>query len=135
MKITSPLSALLACAILAPGLASAHHSFSMFERDKRVEKAGSIKEVQWNNPHVWVYILATNEQGVQEEWGFETVGTVGLIRTGWKRDSLKPGDKVIATFKPMKDGTHSGSLTQLKREDGTFLRNEDVNRPVSEENP
>jgi hypothetical protein len=107
--------------ILAPGLASAHHSFSMFERDKKVEKAGVIKNVEWSNPHVWIYILATNEQGVQEEWGFECGPTNMLLRSGWKRDTLKPGDKVTINFRPMKNGTHAGSLRTIAREDGTLL--------------
>jgi hypothetical protein len=134
MKFTSSLAMMLTGAALLPTMASAHHSFSMFDRNQRVEKTGVIKNVEWTNPHVWVYILANNEQGVQEEWGFETEGTVQNIRRGWKRDSLKPGDKVTITFKPMRDGTHAGSMTSITLGDGTPLVAE-TQRPADENNP
>ncbi len=101
-------------------LARAHHSFAMFDLTQTVEKDGVVKDLQWTNPHVWLTI-ETMDGATPEEWGFESGPTNYLIRSGWKRDSLKPGDKVAVTLHPMKDGSHAGSLMSVKLEDGRVL--------------
>jgi hypothetical protein len=122
MKIISSLAVVLAGAMLVvPQAADAHHSFAMFDRTQKGEKVGVVKEVRWTNPHVWIYILTPDDKGVPEEWGFETGPTNTLVRSGWKRDTIKTGDKVTIDYLPMKNGTHAGSMTLLTREDGTTM--------------
>ncbi len=107
--------------MLIPAFANAHHSFAMFEMDKPIEKKGVVKEFQWANPHVWINFIVTNEQGEPEEWGLEAGSTNSLIRHGWSKESLKPGDKIDAILMPMKNGTHAGSIKTVTKEDGTVL--------------
>jgi Family of unknown function (DUF6152) len=86
----------------------AHHSFATFDMTKQHTLNGTIKEVKWQNPHVWIYMVI-DANGQQEEWEIEGGSVVGLKREGWSKDSYKVGDKVSITIHPRRDGTHGGS--------------------------
>jgi hypothetical protein len=110
------------CALLLTGQASAHHSFAAFDTTQKLVLAGTVRELQWGNPHVWLQVLVPNKAGVVEEWGFESFGISMLRRAGWKSTSLKPGDKVTVTVSPMKDGSRGGQLLRVILADGTVLK-------------
>ena len=99
----------------------AHHSFAMFDRDKKIMITGVIKEVQWANPHTWIQIVVTNDKGEEQEWSIECGSPNMMTRRGWKSSTLKPGDKVGMVFFPMRDGTHVGSLYSVTLSDGRIL--------------
>jgi hypothetical protein len=101
--------------------ATAHHSFAMFEPEKTVTLDATVENVEWSNPHIWVNLIVNNAQGQPEKWGVEAGATNTMLRFGWKRSTLKPGDKVTATIHPMKDGTHNGSLVKFVTESGQTL--------------
>src|SRR5690554_5843557 len=61
------IGALLLC--LPASLALAHHSFAMFDQSQKVTHNGKITEVQWTNPHVWIFVDVPVENGVTERWG------------------------------------------------------------------
>jgi len=106
----------LAATLLAlfSGAAVAHHSFAMFDQDKEVKLVGTIKEVQWTNPHIWVQVMAPNPaDGQMVEWSIEGGSPNGLTRQGWRRNSLKAGDKVEITIHPLKNGENGGSLMRV----------------------
>jgi hypothetical protein len=109
----------VAAMMLSPKGADAHHSFAMFDREKTVKVQAVVKELQWTNPHIWLNVMILNDQGVPEEWGFESGPTATLKRAGWTRDLLKPGDKIGITMNPMKDGSHAGNLVNVTLADGT----------------
>ena len=48
---------------LLAGQALAHHSFAMFDADKMITKTGTVKELEWTNPHVWLHIMAADDTG------------------------------------------------------------------------
>ena len=100
----------MALAVTSAGApASAHHSFAMFNRDQPVALAGTVKDFQWTNPHVWIQVVAADSQ----EWGVECTSVNFMRRQGWDRDSLKPGDKVKLMVFPLKDGSHGGQFNKL----------------------
>jgi hypothetical protein len=74
----------------------AHHSFSAeFDADKPVTLTGIVTKVEWTNPHVWFYINVKDEtSGEVANWGAEMGPPHGLQRSGWRRDSLKIGERV-----------------------------------------
>jgi hypothetical protein len=123
---------LLAVSIALGGAssASAHHSFAPFDRTKEVTLTGAVKEFQWTNPHAWIQIVAKDDQGRETEWGVECGSANMMARTGWKRTSLKPGDAVVATINPMRDGRPNGSLVEIKLADGTVLGPGDAPKPL-----
>jgi hypothetical protein len=99
---------------LFSGAAFAHHSFAMFDQDKEVKLVGTIKEVQWTNPHIWVQVMAKNPAtGQMVEWSIEGGSPNGLSRQGWRRNSLKAGDNVEITIHPLKNGENGGSLMRV----------------------
>jgi hypothetical protein len=106
-----PIVALgLVCA-LAGAAAGAHHSFATFDQTQVKTLVGTIKEVQWTNPHIWVQLLVKNPtSGDVVEWSIEGGSPNGLSRQGWKRSSLNAGDTVEMTIHPLKDGSNGGSL-------------------------
>jgi len=78
---------------LAPA-AWAHHSQSEFDFKRVVEVEGKVTRLDWRSPHARLYVDAVNEKGEVVHWDFELPSPVTLMRRGWKRDSLKPGDHV-----------------------------------------
>ena len=99
--------------------AVAHHSFAMFDANKRVTIEGTIKEFQWTNPHSWILVMAPNAQGTPVQWSLETTAPTGLSRAGWTPKTLMPGMRVSVAFHPLKDGTAGGQFIQLTLPDGT----------------
>lgn len=99
--------------------ALAHHSFAMFDAEKKMTLDGTIKEFQWTNPHSWILIMARNQQGVEEQWAIEMGGPAGLARQGWVATTLTPGMKVSTIIHPLKDGTRGGQFMAITLPDGT----------------
>ena len=52
--------------------AAAHHSYSMFDQTKKQTLAGTVRAVEWANPHVWVWVDVDDGKGGTTPWGFET---------------------------------------------------------------
>ena len=111
----------LGCGLTLPALA--HHSFAMFDADKRVTLQGTIKEFQWTNPHSWILMMVPNAQGVEEQWAIELGAPGGLARQGWVPKTLTPGMKVTAVIHPLKDGTHGGQYMAVTLPDGKTMGN------------
>ncbi len=113
MQVSKMMLAIAGVAVvgLAAAPAFAHHSFAMFDNQKTVVLDGTVKEFQWTNPHSWVQLIVKDPAtGKDVEWSIEGGSPNGLSRYGWKRTSLKPGDKAQVTIHPLKDGTNGGSL-------------------------
>jgi hypothetical protein len=115
MQVSKKLLALSSVAVVlsmgAP--ASAHHSFAMFDNAKTTTLEGTIKEFQWTNPHSWIQVIVKDSSGKDVEWSVEGGSPNGLSRQGWKRTSVKPGDKAVVVIHPLKDGTAGGSLVTV----------------------
>jgi hypothetical protein len=111
-------ASILACAVAAYAApALAHHSFSMFDHEKTIKVSGTVKEFEWTNPHAWIHMVA-QDAGKPVAWSFE-MGSVGQIAAqGWKRDSIRPGDKITVEGHPLKDGSHGGQYRSATLADG-----------------
>jgi len=118
MRLKMSILATAVAAYAAPALA--HHSFSMFDKDKTVKISGTLKEFEWTNPHAWLHVTA-EENGKPVEWSFE-MGSVGQIAAqGWKADIVKPGDKITVEGHPLKDGSRGGQYRVATLADGRTL--------------
>ena len=116
------LATLLGSALAAAsGSAIAHHSGAMFDGNKEQVIHGTIIEFNWVNPHSSFKVEVAGTDGKPEIWAIEMNAPQNLMRTGWKRTTIKPGDKVEVTVHPLRDGKPGGSYVSIKLADGTVL--------------
>jgi Family of unknown function (DUF6152) len=96
----------------------AHHSFAAeYDSNKPVNLSGTVTKVEWANPHVRFYI-DVNDGGTATNWEFELGSPNGLMRKGWTRNSLKPGDKISVDGYLAKDGAHLANARTVSLPDG-----------------
>ena len=101
----------------------AHHAFDTeFDAKKPVTLTGVVTKVEWTNPHVWFYLNVKNEKsGEVENWGFELASPNGLMRNGWTRFSLKPGDVVTIEGSRAKNGSTNANAQVVVSSNGQRL--------------
>jgi len=100
----------------------AHHSFASFDMTKSVTLHGTVKELQWTNPHCYLQLLVSGVAG-PVEWSLEMNSPLGIYRGGWRPHSVKPGDKVTVVINPSQDGSPSGRLASAIDASGHTLGN------------
>ncbi len=116
-------------ALALPIVAVAHHSFAMFDMAKSASYKGTVKEVQWTNPHVWVELDVTTD-GKTSTLSFEGAAISVLKRVGWMKDTVKTGDVVTVVGHPYKDGRPGGSIDHLILADGRKVGTGDAIPPA-----
>jgi hypothetical protein len=94
-----------AAALLGAGAAQAHHSFAaFFDPDKMIKIKGTITDFHFTNPHGTIGIDVIGPDGKVQKWRAETNAPVVLMRRGWTRTSVKPGDVVTIEGWSSRDG-------------------------------
>lgn len=97
----------------------AHHSFAAeYDGNKPTTIKGKVTQVEWINPHSWVHVAVTGDDGKVTEWSCETAPPNALYRQGWRRDTLKVGDQVTVEGYLAKDGSHTMSARSVVGPDG-----------------
>jgi hypothetical protein len=100
----------------------AHHSFGLFDMSKTAEIEGTVVKFEWSNPHCWVFIESgPSSDAAAVNYGFEMTSVGEMIRRGWTKISVKPGDKVKVTFHPVRDGRPAGYMMSVMTEDGRYI--------------
>ena len=112
--------AIAAVLCLSAGLAFAHHSFAMFDQSKQVTVIGKVTEVQWTNPHVWVFLEGAPAGGKKGRWGVEFTSKVHLTRRNFDPDMIKVNDNVEFTVNPYRDGQLGGRFVAVKLASGEY---------------
>ena len=103
-----------------PGVA--HHAFAAeFDSDKPVKLTGAVTRLDWTNPHAWIYVDIKDETGKVANWGFELASPNGLMRNGWTRFSLKPGDVVTIEGSRAKNGSTNANAQSVVTSTGQKL--------------
>ena len=113
-----------ATVLLLAGAASAalaHHSPAIFDQDKEVEIAGVVTEFKWANPHSWIHLDVSNEDGTVENWAVEMNPPTYLVRGGWKSNTIKPGDRVTVLIHPLRTDEKAGQYVSITLPDGRVL--------------
>ena len=103
------------------GSAQAHHSGAMFDRSRQVTLVGTVKEFSWTNPHSSFSVEVMKPDGSVELWGVEMNSPNNLVREGWTRTTLNPGDKVTAVINPLRDGKPGGVYVGVTLPTGKVL--------------
>ena len=101
---------------------TAHHAFAAeFDADSPVEFSGRVSKVEWINPHVWIHVDVTRDDGTMEGWAFEAGTPNVLFRRGFTRESLLPGTDVRVDGYQAKDGTNRANGRDITFVDGTKM--------------
>jgi DNA/RNA endonuclease YhcR with UshA esterase domain len=97
----------------------AHHSFAAeYDASKPVKVTGTVTKVEWMNPHARFYVEVKDDSGKVTNWNFELGAIPVLLKQGWRKDSLKPGDQVTVEGSLAKDGSNSANARSVKLPDG-----------------
>lgn len=110
----------LVCAVMASrGRALAHHSFAAeFDAEKAVTLKGTVVKWEMMNPHGWITLDVAAPNGEKVRWMVETSNPNGLMRLGWTKNSLKPGDPVTIEAYRAKDGSNTANAARVTLADG-----------------
>src|SRR6185503_1961986 len=124
MRITS-LVALAAAGLLlniATPPARAHHAFnSEFDAAKPVKLTGTVKKMEWINPHSWLTIDVKRTDGTIETWEIEAGAPNAMFRRGFNRNSLPIGTEVVVNGFQAKDGRKRANGRDISFPDGKKL--------------
>ena len=98
---------------------AAHHSFAAeYDENKPIVLTGSVTKLEWMNPHARFYVDVKDASGKVTNWEFELGNLNALIRRGWTRNSLKPGDVVTVDGFLAKDGSALVNTKTVTLSDG-----------------
>jgi hypothetical protein len=130
MKLRSIcLSAVALSGMLAAVTSVGHHSQSEFDFRNLLEVEGTVTELIWKSPHAWLHIDIVGEDGEIVNWGWELPSPTTLMRRGWTRKSLLPGDVVTVNGAPARNHDAIGYARSITDADGNgvFTGITDVN--------
>jgi hypothetical protein len=116
MKIPALLLALL---VSAPVLA--HHNYRLrFDYDIDVTMTGVVTKFDWKNPHIEILVDVENEDGSVTSWVMPTMAPGVANRLGITPETLLPGDTILVTGAPARNGTNELRARYMTLEDGTY---------------
>jgi hypothetical protein len=124
-----PRAALLAACLLTGAgtlglgsIAAAHHSNAAYDHEHVQTVEGTVKQVNWTNPHITFVIETDVKEGPQSgTWVFEVSSPGVLTRSGWTKRTLQPGDHARFLYAPLRDGKQGGFLHKVTLPDGKEL--------------
>ena len=122
MSTTSLVLAVAFSLQLTPALLWSHHSFAAeYDGKKPIHLQGVVTKIDWENPHVYVYIDVKDEAGSLVNWALEGHPPNTLRRTGWSRGALKVGDTISVTGWRSKDDSDRIAGREVTLPDGKKL--------------
>jgi hypothetical protein len=120
----TPKAALLAAVLLLcfVGVAAAHHSGAAYDQEHQQKIEGTVRQVNWTNPHITFEIESDAKDGkAAETWVFEVSSPGVLTRSGWNKRSLQVGDHAVFQYAPLRDGKPGGLLRKVTLPSGQEL--------------
>ena len=104
------------------GIAAAHHSGAAYDMEHLRTTEGTVKTVNWTNPHITFVIEKDAKSGeAAGTWVFEVSSPGVLTRSGWTKRSLQPGDHAVFRYAPLRDGNPGGFLIKVTLPSGQEL--------------
>ena len=102
--------------------AVSHHAFAAeFDDTKPVKLRGKITKMEWINPHAWMHLQVTDEDGNTQNWMIEAGPPGALVRRGWSKSSVRPGTEVLVEGYQATDGALRANGRDVTFPDGRRL--------------
>ena len=108
----------LVVAVAGTGTFAHHIEVNEFDRSKPVTLKGEVVKLQWINPHPWIHIDVTGDDGQTNEWMIEAAAPINLLRRGFVPESLRPGTVITVEGYQAKDGSLRANGKTVIYEDG-----------------
>jgi len=121
LAVVGAVAGLMVASVAGPVVA--HHAFSAeFDANQPVtfEKA-TVTKMEWVNPHVWIYVDVTTEDGSVQPWAIEAGTPNVLFRRGFTKDDLLPGTELVVDGYRSKDGSQRANGRDVTLPDGRTL--------------
>jgi len=99
----------------------AHHGNAAYDEKNPITIKGTVTEFAWTNPHVQIYLDVKDDKGKVVHWSVETYSPGKLVRAGWTKEVIKPGDEVSINLVPARNGAPVGFLHKLVLPTGKVL--------------
>jgi hypothetical protein len=111
--------ALATLLLMVCGPTFAHHGTNAeYDGNHPITLKGTVTEFAFVNPHVQIYFDTKDDKGNAVHWGCEGPSPGRLLRMGWTRNDVKPGDQITITLDPAKSGARVGALRKLVTAEG-----------------
>jgi hypothetical protein len=123
MMRKSLLALVVAGTLLAAFPLMAHHSLTAeFDTTKPISFEGTVKKVDWMNPHIYTHVETKGPDGKVIEYRVEGGPPNALFRNGWREDSLKIGEKVtVKGLKAKSETSKNIGQATITKADGTVV--------------
>jgi hypothetical protein len=100
---------------------AAHHGAAGYDLDKQLIMKGTVTDWLWANPHCFLKYDTKDDAGNLAHWAVEVSNPTDMVRRGWSKHSLNPGDEVTLTVRPAKNGAPVGQLLKVVLPNGQTL--------------
>jgi hypothetical protein len=120
----SRLAMVAGCCVASSLLATtavAHHSYAMFDRQSTKSLKATVRTWEFVSPHAYLWVYVDDADGKPQLWGLEGPGPQALLRAGWNKNTVKPGDHVTVEINPLRDGRNGGNLVRMTLSDGRTM--------------
>jgi len=119
---------LIRCALVSTGFfvcasSVAHHSYAMFDGSRTETITGTVAQLEWRNPHVflWMYVRNPESETGYDLYALENGSPNVLRERGWSTTFFKEGELLAVSFWPAIDGQKGGHFAVATRVDGTII--------------
>jgi hypothetical protein len=91
----------------------AHHGAASYDMDKITTLNGTVTDYQFMNPHTVIIFDVNDASGNSQKWTAEALSATSMVRQGWSKNALKPGDHVTVIGNISKNGSHTIRLSKI----------------------
>ena len=110
-------------ALVCASVAAHHNMTAIFDFNQRVTQTGALKELDWRNPHIYLFVDVANDAGATETWSFEGPPPSFFRRRSFSRSDFEDsiGKNVTVEASRARDGSTSGLIREVSLPNGVVV--------------